>query len=106
MFVAFSGQQSCLISGRDADYGLILVQQILENLQREDLKPIERANAFKSMIDQHGWHKKQPAAELCVSEGTVSDALKLLKFDDETQAKVDSGELKATIAISSARKSR
>lgn len=84
----------------------ILVQQILENLQREDLKPIERANAFKSLIDQHGWDQKQLAAELCVSEGTVSNALKLLKLDDETQAKVDAGELKATVAISSARKSR
>ena len=84
----------------------IVVQQIIENLQREDLKPIERANAFKSLIDQHGWDQKQLAAELCVSEGTVSNALKLLKLDADTQAKVDSGEIKATIAISSARKSR
>lgn len=84
----------------------ILVQQIIENLQREDLKPIERANAFKSLLDQHGWEQKQLAAELCVSEGTVSNALKLLKLDADTQAKVDAGEIRATVAISSARKSR
>jgi hypothetical protein len=41
-----------------------------------------------------------------ISEGTVSNALKLLKLDDETQAKVDAGEVNATIAISAARKSR
>jgi ParB family chromosome partitioning protein len=99
-------EADAVIAEGDLNAKDILVQQILENLQREDLKPIERANAFKSLIDQHGWDQKQLAAELCVSEGTVSNALKLLKLDDETQAKVDSGELKATVAISSARKSR
>lgn len=84
----------------------ILVQQIVENLQREDLKPIERANAMKALLDQHGWDQKQLAAELCVSEGTVSNSLKLLKLDAETQAKVDAGEVKATIAIAAARRSR
>lgn len=84
----------------------ILVQQIVENLLRVDLQPVERANAMKAMIDSHGWDQKRLAAELCVSEGTVSNSLKLLKLDEATQAKVDSGEIKATIAIRSARNSR
>jgi ParB family chromosome partitioning protein len=84
----------------------ILIQQVVENLLRVDLLPIERANAMKAMIDTHGWDQKRLAAELCVSEGTVSNSLKLLKLDKETQEKVDAGQIKATIAISSARKSR
>ena len=84
----------------------ILLQQAVENLQREDLKPCERANLFSDMITKFGWDQKQLAVELKVSEGTVSNALKLLKLDSETQAKIDAGELKATVAISTARKSR
>jgi ParB-like chromosome segregation protein Spo0J len=58
------------------------------------------------LIDQHGWDQKQLAAELCISEGTVSNSLKLLKLDEDTQARGNAGEIKATVAISSARKSR
>ena len=39
-------------------------------------------------------------------EGTVSNALKLLKLDDDTQSKVDAGEVTATVAISTARTRR
>lgn len=95
-----------VIAEGDLDDRAILVQQIIENLHREDLKPIERANSFKSLIEQHGWDQKQLAAELCVSEGTVSNSLKLLKLDAETQAKIDAGEIKPTIAIASGRKTR
>ena len=58
------------------------------------------------MIEQHDWDQKRLAVELCVSAGTVSNALKLLKLDAETQEKVDRGEVKATVAISEARRSR
>lgn len=106
MKIAGWDEADAVIAEGDLSDKDILVQQIVENLQRTDLLPCERASAFKTLIDQHGWDQKQLAAELCVSEGTVSNALKLLKLDEATQAKVDSGEIKATVAISAARTSR
>jgi len=99
-------EADCVIADGTLTDKEILTQQIIENVQREDLKPVERANAFRDLMKQQGWDQKQLAEELRVSPGTVSNALKLLKLDEDTQAKVDAGEVKATVAISSARKSR
>jgi len=84
----------------------ILTQQILENIQREDLKPVERAKAFRDLMDRQSWDQKQLAAELKVSEGTISNSLQLLQLPSDIQRQVDAGQMKATIAIKTARKSR
>lgn len=99
-------EADCVIADGDLSESDILTQQILENLQREDLRPVERARAFADLMTKNGWDQTTLAAELCVTQGTVSNALKLLKLDEDTQAKVDAGEVKATIAISAARTSR
>jgi len=96
----------CIIADGELSGADILTQQILENLQREDLKPVERAKAFHDLMGRQSWDQKQLAAELKVSEGTISNSLQLLKLDADTQKQVDGGELKATIAITTARKSR
>jgi len=84
----------------------ILTQQIIENCQREDLKPVERAKAFRDLMEQNAWDQKRLAAELHVSQPTVSNSLKLLGLDEETQEKVDSGDITIHNAITSNRKSR
>jgi ParB family chromosome partitioning protein len=96
----------CIIADGELSEAEILTQQIIENCQREDLLPVERARAFHDLMEREGWDGKQLAAELHVSEATVSNALKLLGLDEDTQAKVDSGEVKASVAISSLRKTR
>ena len=46
------------------------------------------------------------AQELNVSDATVSNSLKLLDLDEDTQAKVDAGEVTAKVAVTSMRKTR
>ena len=62
-----------------ADDGLspseILQEQIIENLLREDLKPIEQARAYRQLMDLHGWTAKELSGELHVSQGAVSKSL-------------------------------
>ena len=71
----------------------ILEQQLIENLLREDLKPIEQGKAFAALMDLNGWNGKQVARALHVTESKVSRALALLDFPEEVQAQIDTGKL-------------
>jgi ParB family transcriptional regulator, chromosome partitioning protein len=85
-----------------ADNGLspseILQEQIVENLLREDLKPIEQARAYRQLMDLHGWTAKELSGELQVSQGAVSKSLSLLTLPAELQEQVDDGAIPATAA--------
>jgi ParB family chromosome partitioning protein len=76
----------------------ILQEQIVENLLREDLKPIEQARAYRQLMDLHGWTAKELAGELQVSQGAVSKSLSLLTLPVELQEQVDQGSIPATAA--------
>ena len=76
----------------------ILQEQIVENLLREDLKPIEQARAYRQLMDLHGWTAKELAGELQVSQGAVSKSLSLLTLPVEIQEQVDAGSIPATAA--------
>jgi ParB family transcriptional regulator, chromosome partitioning protein len=75
----------------------ILEDQLIENCIREDLKPVERAHAFKTLMDARGMTYRTLAEQLHISAGAVSQALSLLKLPTEVQGRVDSGELAATV---------
>ena len=85
-----------------ADNGLspseILQEQIVENLLREDLKPVEQARAYRQLMDLHGWTAKELAGELQVSQGAVSKSLSLLTLPAELQEQVEEGSIPATAA--------
>jgi ParB family chromosome partitioning protein len=85
-----------------ADDGLspseVLQEQIIENLLREDLKPIEQARAYRQLMDLHGWTAKELSGELHVSQGAISKSLSLLTLPAELQGQVDDGAIPATAA--------
>ena len=72
---------------------------LIENLQREDLNPIERATAFQSLSDNHGLNQAQLAERLGLDRSTVTNLLRLLKLSPEVQAYVSQG----TLSMSQAR---
>ena len=76
----------------------ILEQQLIENLLREDLKPMEEAKAYASLMKQNGWNGKKVASALHVSPSKVSRVLTLLTLPEEVQQQIDSGELNARSA--------
>jgi len=57
----------------------ILEQQLIENCLREDLQPIEEAQAFASLMTLNGWTGKNVADALRVHPSRVSRALALLR---------------------------
>jgi ParB family chromosome partitioning protein len=84
--------------GRDAADCLVLpagsdprVAQLVENLQRKDLSPVEEANAFRALLDRTGWSQARLARELGLTPARVSLALNLLDVPEEVREAVESG---------------
>lgn len=83
----------CHFEERPLDADEVLRLQLVENLLREDLKPIEEARAFRRLMDQQGYTGKQVAAELSIPESKISRSLALLRLPDEVQAQVEDGRI-------------
>ncbi|MFO0979936.1 MAG: ParB/RepB/Spo0J family partition protein [Planctomycetaceae bacterium] len=71
----------------------ILERQLVENLLRADLRPVEEARAFELLMKWNHWNGKQLAAALHLTESRVSRALALLSLPGEVQRKIDQGDL-------------
>ena len=75
-----------------------LEQQMIENLLREDLSPIEQARGFSALMELRDWNGKQVAASLHIPASTVSRALALLDLPEDIQGRVNARELAARSA--------
>lgn len=58
---------------------------LIENLQREDLNPIEEAVAFQKLIDDFGLKQEEAAEKVSKSRTAVTNSLRLLKLDDRVK---------------------
>ncbi len=68
-------------------------QQLVENLLRTDLKPMEEARAIQSLMELNDWNGKQVAQALRVTTSRISRSLALLDLPPEIQQQVDAGTL-------------
>ncbi len=66
---------------------------LIENLQREDLDPLERAAAYQQLVDKAGLTIEQVAQRLGQSRANVSNYLRLLKLGDEIREMISAGQL-------------
>jgi ParB family chromosome partitioning protein len=66
---------------------------LVENLQREDLNPIEEAEAFQYMVAEHGHTQESLASRVGKDRSTVANALRLLKLPPAVRAMVREGRL-------------
>jgi ParB family chromosome partitioning protein len=66
---------------------------LIENIQREDLTPIEEARAYRGLIDSSGLNQEDLAAKIGKNRSTVANALRLLKLPDDMQQALGSREL-------------
>lgn len=68
---------------------------LIENLQRQDLNPIEEASAIRSLMDECGYTQEQAAKKLGKSRPAIANTLRLLTLPKQVLALVQSGELSA-----------
>jgi len=88
----------CYFQDGDVTESEILEQQLVENLMREDLKPLDEARGYEALMECNGWTGKQVAESLRVSPSKVSRALALLDLPGDVQARINSGEILRTSA--------
>lgn len=79
------------------DYNEMQIKEIslLENLQREDLNPIECAKALDSLLKDYGWTQEILADKLGKSRPSIANTLRLLALSKEVIELVESGKLSA-----------
>ncbi|WP_425473114.1 ParB/RepB/Spo0J family partition protein [Weissella muntiaci] len=78
---------------RKYDDDVMMQAAILENLQRENLSPLEEAQAYRSMIDTLHLTQEQVAKRLGKARSVVANFLRLLNLPDEVKELLDAGEL-------------
>jgi len=66
---------------------------LVENLQREDINPIERANAYHRLKEQFGLDQDAISAAVGKSRASVANSLRLLTLPPEVQEAIAQGEL-------------
>lgn len=68
---------------------------LVENLQREDLNPIEEARGYKTLMDEFGMTQDQAAQSVGKSRPAVTNALRLLSLSDAVLKMTESGAISA-----------
>ena len=66
---------------------------LIENIQREDLNPIEEAEAYRRLLEGSNLTQEQLAKRVSKDRSTVANALRLLKLPEEVRRQVISGAL-------------
>ena len=77
---------------------------LIENIQREDLNPIEEAEAFQKLIEEYHLKQDEIAEKVSKSRVAITNALRLLKLDEKVRQmviedKIKSGHARALLAI-------
>jgi ParB family transcriptional regulator, chromosome partitioning protein len=80
---------------READPHERLELALIENVQRENLTPLEEAEAYRQLIDRYGLTQEQVAQAVGRSRPAVTNALRLLGLPDAVKAQLDGGDLTA-----------
>lgn len=77
---------------------------LIENLQREDLNPIEEANGYKVLSEKYGLKQEEIAASVGKARSSITNAIRLLDLPEEVkeltrQGKLSQGHCKALLSL-------
>lgn len=79
----------------EADDRRAMELALVENLQREDLNPIEEAKGFRTLMDEYGMTQEEAAESVGRSRPAVANALRLLSLSAPVMKLVEEGKLSA-----------
>ena len=77
----------------EADDKKVMELALIENLQRQDLNPVEEAFGYQNLISIYGLTQEEAAARVGKSRPAVANALRLLALDENVLYKLRTGEL-------------
>ena len=78
---------------------------LIENLQREDLNPIEEANGYKQLAEKYGFKQEEIAASVGKARSSIANSIRLLELPEEVQelarqGRLSSGHCKVLLSVS------
>lgn len=79
----------------EADDRKVMELGLIENLQREDLNPVEEANGYKVLMEEYGLTQEEVAHRVGKSRPAVANALRLLALPDPVHQLLEEGKLSA-----------
>ncbi|MEZ6064033.1 MAG: ParB/RepB/Spo0J family partition protein [Planctomycetaceae bacterium] len=94
--------EALVLDERPEEQRLSLVQ-LAANCHRQDLKPMDKARAFRQLQQSQGWSQAELARAMHVSKATVTQVLSYLNLPPELQQQLDSGSLAGSTAYAIAR---
>ena len=80
---------------QNVDAERLLEIALIENIQREDLNPIELAQAYQQLMEQHSWTQQQLSAQLGKSRSSVANSLRFLELPSSVQSGLSQGQISA-----------
>ena len=80
---------------RESDDRSLLTEALVENLQREDLSPLEEATAYQELLEDFGLTHEEVGNRVGKSRSAITNSLRLLQLPAAIQGKLERGELSA-----------
>lgn len=80
---------------RDVSDDKLLELALIENIQRQELNPIEEANAFRKLIENMGFTQEALATSVGKDRTLIATSLRLLKLPEDIQSLIEDGKLSA-----------
>jgi ParB family chromosome partitioning protein len=80
---------------RDVDDRTMLVLALIENLQREDLSPLDEAHAYRRLVEEFGLTQAQVAGRVGRDRSTVANTIRLLGLPEAVRQLLGDGDISA-----------
>ncbi len=95
-------EMPCIIKNTDARSSKEIA--LIENIQREDLNPIEKARSYKHLIEEYGLKQQDLADALGINRSTMANTIRILNLDPRVidlalQGKLTEGHCRSLIPI-------
>ncbi|MFC2092095.1 ParB/RepB/Spo0J family partition protein [Elusimicrobiota bacterium] len=89
---------------KDLEGESLLTLSLIENIQREDLTPVEEASAYERMIKEFSWTQQEVSEKVGKSRSAIANILRILSLPDElidfiTSGRITAGHAKALLSV-------
>lgn len=71
----------------------ILEISLIENIQREDLNPLEKARGYRRLTDEFGLSQEQVAVKVAKDRATVANTMRILELEEEIKVLIENGKI-------------
>jgi ParB family chromosome partitioning protein len=88
-----AGWQKVPVQVREADDRQMSEVAIVENLQRKDLNPLEKAKSFRQYLERYGCTQDELAGRLNIDRSTIANLIRLLELPDQIHQAIYSGSI-------------